>query len=259
MIDEISNEIGGNKIEIKIKALDKGSFLIHVGLNPAEIYQIVSSINWDAVYRVIGSLVGVLTLRKLLKREKPEKIEEKGNNVKITTKSGNVVNVDKLTFNIYNNNVKVNEAISENFEALKADSSIEGFEITDVKDKPIFEIPKKEFEEMAVKSQNEIDENKKIIILPATLNIFKLVWDNKRKWEFYWRGNKISAKIVDETFFENIDKGEQFAKGDSLEVELQITQIFDKSVNTFINDINSYQIVKVIRHVPRPTQEKLGL
>ena len=95
---------------------------------------------------------------------------------------------------------------------------------------------------------------KKIITQPATLNIFKLVWDNKRKWEFYWRGDKISAKIIDETFFKNIDKGEQFAKGDLLEVELQITQIFDKSVNTFINDNNSYQIAKVIHHIPRPTQ-----
>ena len=47
-------------------------------------------------------------------------------------------------------------------------------------------------------------------------------------------GINISAKIADPSFYELIDKGEAFAKGDILEVELQINQKFDESVNTFV-------------------------
>jgi len=83
-------------------------------------------------------------------------------------------------------------------------------------------------------------------------------FNRNQKWEFYFEGNKISAKITDDTeFLKRIDSGEQFAKGDSLEVEIEIRQEFDKSVNTFVN--KSYKINRVIRHIPRPPQSRLEL
>jgi hypothetical protein len=75
------------------------------------------------------------------------------------------------------------------------------------------------------------------------------------KWDFYYRGNKISARINDPNFYELIDKGEAFAKGEILEVELQINQIFEESVNTFIN--KSYQINRIINHYKRDEQKKI--
>jgi hypothetical protein len=100
------------------------------------------------------------------------------------------------------------------------------------------------------------DENKRIVEELTKLHIFKLVWDKDRKWEFLYRGIKISAPIADESFFKLIDKGEHFAKGDSLEVDLHITQIFDNSVNTFINE--SYLIKKVRKHIRRAEQGSLN-
>jgi hypothetical protein len=73
------------------------------------------------------------------------------------------------------------------------------------------------------------------------------------KWEFYYRGNRIAAKIKDPDFQKTVDKGESFAKGDTLEVELQVTQKWDESVNTFIN--KSYQVNKIIRHILRDRQQ----
>lgn len=69
-------------------------------------------------------------------------------------------------------------------------------------------------------------------------------------------GNKISAKIPDSNFYELIDKEEAFAKGDTLEVDLQIIQKFDESVNTFIN--KSCQLNKIIRHLSRNEQQKIN-
>ena len=107
---------------------------------------------------------------------------------------------------------------------------------------------------MALKSE-QIDENEKFIIELTRLNIVRLSFDKSLKWDFYYRGNKISAKIKDPNFYEIIDNGESFAKGDVLEVELQINQLFDETVNTFIN--KSFQINRIINHYKRAEQKKI--
>jgi hypothetical protein len=81
-------------------------------------------------------------------------------------------------------------------------------------------------------------------------------FEENLKWDFYYRGIKISTKIADPSFYELIDKGEAFAKGDVLEVELQINQKFDESVNTFVT--NSYQVNKIVRHLSRNEQQKIN-
>lgn len=257
IIDEINNEIGeGQKLEIKIKALDKGSFLIHLGLITKEAAKLITTIDWDMASKVINILVDIFTLRKFLKGKKPKEILEKDEDVTITTDSGNKLKIKKTTFNIYNSNIRINESLSNNFEALRSDSSIESFEFQSARNKRLFYSPQQDFESMSVKVINEIsEENIKIVEELAILHIFKLVWDKNRKWEFYYRGIKISAFINDELFFKQIDRGENFAKGDSLEVDLQTRKFFNKDVNTFVNE--SYVIIKVRKHIPRPDQGSL--
>ena len=60
----------------------------------------------------------------------------------------------------------------------------------------------------------------------TTLNIIRISFDDKLKSDFYFKGNKISVKISDPDFQKRIDNGESFAKGDILEVELEIKQKF---------------------------------
>ncbi len=81
----------------------------------------------------------------------------------------------------------------------------------------------------------------------AALNIIKPSFDESLKREFYFKGNKISAKMNDLDFYKIIDQGESFAKNDMLEVELQINQKRDESGNTFVN--KSYQVNKIVRHI----------
>lgn len=100
------------------------------------------------------------------------------------------------------------------------------------------------------------DKTDNIVEKAAMLNIVRLSFDKNQKWEFYYEGNKISAKISeDDDFLKRIDNGEQFAKGDSLEVVLEIRQEFDKSVNTFVN--KAYKVLRIIDHIPRPSQSKM--
>ena len=108
---------------------------------------------------------------------------------------------------------------------------------------------------MAQKSE-EIEEGERRIVEAATVNIVRVSFEENLKWDFYYRGIKISAKIADPNFYELIDKGEAFAKGDILEIELQINQRFEEGVNTYVT--KSYQVNKIVRHLSRNEQQKLN-
>ena len=163
--------------------------------------------------------------------------------------------IENATFNIYEHSLVVKDALAQNFDALKNDPAITGFEITDKNEKPLVVVDKSEFEDLSQKSE-EIEEGERKLIEAATVNIVRLSFEENLKWDFYYRGIKISAKIADPAFFELIDKGEAFAKGDVLEIELQINQRFEESVNTFVT--KSYQVNRIIRHLARNEQQKIN-
>lgn len=247
----------GKKIEVKINALEKGSFLIHIELVEtvvAALKNLLSTENVQYAGGIIGTLVGLIELKKFLKEKKAKKVEKTGNKVKIENENGNVFIIENLTYNIYESSSVVKDALSQNFETLANDPSISAFEITDKKEKTLTRITKDDFPSMSVKS-DEIVNGERVVVEAATLHIVRLSFEGSLKWDFYFKGNKISARIMDVKFYELIDKGERFAKGDILEVDLQITQKWDDSVNTYIN--KSYQVVKISRHIPRNEQGKL--
>lgn len=259
IIQEINKELNsGKKIEIKVKALEKGSFLVHLELIETaleSLRNLLTKENIEFAAAIITTLVGIIELKKFLKGRKAKRVERKGDKTEIENNEGNVLIIDNATFNIYENNPTVKDAVSQNFEVLNEDPSVSGFEITDKNEKTIVRVDKSEFPEMALKSE-DINKDERQSKQAAILNIVRLSFEDNLKWDFYYKGNKISAKIADPNFYELIDKGEAFAKGDTLEVELQINQKFDESVNTFIN--KSYQVNKIIRHLSRNEQQKIN-
>lgn len=253
------------KIEIKIKATEKGSFWIHLSLIAEKIpdlfdqenIQTTAAIATISGISIIKSVAYLFQLKKHLSGKKPKTIQEsnKGGVIKIENERGDIIFMDSVIFNIYNTNQPVQDSISNTFDTLQNDSSISGFEIADAEKRPLFEINRTDFGEMSIKNE-VVEENKKIFTEIANLHIFKIVFEDKYKWEFYYKGNKISAHIADINFFKSIDEGERFSKGDTLKSELEITQIFDNTVNTYIN--HSYKIKNVLEHIPRGKQQKLN-
>ncbi len=256
ILQEVNSELNKDeKIEIKVKALSEGSFDVHllVGFLPVAAC-LFNRDNAQLGANLIDILRALLELKKHLLGRKPKNIVEKeGDSLEITNESGNVLIVKNATFNIYEHNQPIQDAISNTFETLDNDPYIEGFELLNNKEEVIFKSERKEFEELAIKSV-AVEEDRKTVIETATISIFKLVFQDRYKWEFYYKGNKISASINDDSFFTQIDKGESFAKGDKLIVEMQVNLIFDKTVNTWIN--HSYEINKVIKHIPRDKQQE---
>ncbi len=258
IIQEINRNLdSGKKIDIQIKALEKGSFLIHIDLIEStfdSLKNLLTTENIELAGSVIGTFVGLIELKKFLKGKDAKSEEKSGNKLKITNESGQVIYVENFVQNIYNNNTIVNDALSQSFETLENDNSITGYEITDRNNNTLVRVDRNEFEYISVKSE-ELLEGEKNITVAARLNIVRISFDDKLKSDFYFKGNKISAKINDIEFYKRVDKGESFAKGDVLEVELEVKQIFESSVNTFIN--KSYKIRRIINHEKREEQAKL--
>lgn len=259
IVQEVNKHLNnGKKIEIKVKALEKGSFLCHIELVETALDTLKNLLTRDNIEvgsAIVGTVVGLIELKKFLKGKKAKEVEQLGNKTKIINKDGNVIIIENATFNIYEHNPVVKDALAQNFETLNNDPAITGFEITDKNETPLVRVDKSEFVDLAQKSE-DIGEGERKIVEAATVNVVRVSFEENLKWDFYYRGIKISAKIADPSFYELIDKGEAFAKGDVLEVELQITQKFEESVNTFVT--KSYQVNKILRHLSRNEQQKIN-
>uniref|UniRef100_A0A7V2ZHH6 Uncharacterized protein n=1 Tax=Ignavibacterium album TaxID=591197 RepID=A0A7V2ZHH6_9BACT len=257
IVEEVNQELFSDQvIDIKINAISKGSFIIDIDIITkilSEVTPLLQRENVDLLAKIIAIITGIFTIRKFLKGEKPTERKDYEENIQIKNTEGSELTIDKQTFNIYNTNININAALDNHFEALNADPSIKSFQIIDKKSNSIFKADKEEFAKLTSQEKfEEILAEEKIIKLRTFLIIFKIVFDDKYKWEFIYKGNKIKAFIEDETFFKKIDKGEKFSKGDSLEVELEILQYFDHSVKTYLN--KTYRVLKVLSHIPRDEQ-----
>ena len=75
----------------------------------------------------------------------------------------------------------------------------------------------------------------------------------RRKWEFFWKGVKIAAPILDANFFTRFFAHEiKIAPGDALEVALRVTQEKNPDTGIFVNV--RYEVLEVYGHVPRVKQ-----
>jgi hypothetical protein len=258
---ELSKEFNiKTRLQIKVNAFSDGSFLVHLEL----VRDIIEDLLAPAV--VVGAQIDIKTLIKVLidfiklkhflKGEKPERVREIKDSV-IINNNGGTITVNKNTYKIYTKNLVVNEAINKNFETLQEDDAIDGFKITDKKDKPLIQIPKDDFKNLTPRNMLLEEKIKTMTIPKANLYIVKLAFEETYKWQFYYEGNKISAGIEDKSFLERIDKREKFSKGDTLICNLEIEQILDTSVNVYFN--RSYKIFKVLEHKRGSDQEDLLL
>jgi hypothetical protein len=257
VIKQVNSEIDSDHpVEIKITALEKGSFITGISLQAKDIIdQLFTRDNIGYLADMVTVVIGSYQIKKFLGGSRPTEITQKGDKIEIKDNKGSIILIDNRTYNIYSKNQAVSDAIANNFASLEEDTSISKFEILDDKEDVIFSADRESFTDLAKKVEVE-QENSKTTIISANLIIYKLIFDkNNRKWEFYYNGNKISANVIDDDFFKEIDQGKAFSKGDQLTVDLQINQIFDDAVNAYIN--HSYQVNKVTSHTPRATAKKL--
>jgi len=258
IIQELNKGLdSGKKIDIKIKALEKGSFKLHIDLIETilPVVTMLSVVDMNYTVTIIEGFIGLIKLKLFLKDEEPKEVIYNEINTTIERNDGTSMTFNNSTVSVYLNNPVVDQALAKSFESIENDPSITAYEITDVKDKPKLIVDREEFKYLSTSSKIIYKEERLIRDIDARLHVVRVSFDKNLKWEFFYNGNKITAKLDDPSFQTRIDGGESFAKGDVLIVVLEIKQKFDTSANTFVNI--SYRVVEIIDHLEREKPPQL--
>lgn len=247
VIKEANKKNGGNPININIKAPEKGSLLVDLVTNAVNNPSLLNATTiLSSTIVIVG---GVYQLHKFISGKKTKGVKTENNSTTITLDDNSTLTIAENIYNIYMTTPAIPDSISKNFSALSEDPAVTNFEVSRNGKEKIIEVSKEDYSRLSIKQQIET-ENSRTIVEAANLYIYKVVFEKTdRKWEFYYNGDKISANIFDENFFGLIDKGESFSKGDQLKVDLQVTQIFDESIGTYVNQ--SHAVLKVYEHIKR--------
>ncbi|MFA6376941.1 MAG: hypothetical protein WCX69_06095, partial [Candidatus Paceibacterota bacterium] len=231
----------------------EGSFIIDLNLVASVALILFQNSNYIAdLITIIGDLYRFK--QWISKNGKPETIKPKEDQtVEIRNTNGNIT-IDQRVYNIYQESPRVRANLRNTFSKLKEQEEITDFSIKDIEaDKEIFRAERDEFSSMASSSDEVEQKKQKLIKENQELSVFKVVFQENFKWEFFYQGNRIYATMRDQVFFGKIERGEvAFRSGDRLTVNLEIDQIFNEAANTFVNDC--YHITKVIEHIPRSPQ-----
>jgi len=260
-IDEINSTLGtGKEITINVKPFEEGSFEVPFELIELAVFGVLNLPNVSSIPEVVKILKEFIDIKINLKGFPPREVKESNQGLSLTSQSGDVYNISRVTGDLVFNNITINESFNRGLSQLQNDKELIEYSILDSKRNPIVTIKPKELayftpQEDTCSVVDHLEETKKQKEVSATLRVHKVVFDTTSKWGFIYNGNKISAKITDSKFQEKVQRGGRFGKGDILEVLMEIHQEFDEAVGVFIN--KSYIIAKVINHMPKP--EQIGL
>ena len=154
------------------------------------------------------------------------------------------------------NRAKFQEDVGKAFHVIKRDPQITSFSLDrgpDPKDH-LPEIPREDFDKIALSPEEEEDE--KVVTEVADLQIIKAILkESRRKWEFSWRGVKISAPVIDKRFYGDFFAHRiTIAPGDKLEVVLKIYQKRDPQTGVYTN--SKYEVIEVREHHPKTQRQQ---
>lgn len=230
------------KLELKVNAIEKGSFVIDIDVVEGFIKNLFSNNSMEYVANVIAVLGGVYGAYKILKG-KPAKTKEEKESIVI--KGNDNVVINKAVVNIYNQ-IPVREAISKTFEAAEKDKSVDGLTIESSEQKVYF--PKEDFSELIHKSFDSPDmlPPDKTIIEDARLAILSMSFESGYTWQFMYKGFKIPIRVKEGALMTIIDNGERFGKGDVIDVRLEILQRYNPSYRAYENI--RFKIVEFYSH-----------
>ena len=242
-------------VGVTITAPEQGSFVAVLNLVAS---QAPGMIHWSVDHlQDLASVVTVATGMYGLHRwasgrtvAEPAEVVGDGN-VVIKDIDGSTITIAENVYNVYVTNPRVPEALAHTFSALDDDPAITGFAISD-RDAPVFQAEHNEFSAMAQQPQIAAEVSGiEVVTEEAYLYVVKTVLERNytRKWEFVWSGNKISANIRDEKFFDGLEAHRySFGAGDVLRVKLDISREFSPQLGTYIN--RGHSIREVLEFIP---------
>ncbi len=249
LIQEVSKEIyPKNKIDIIVKSTGEGSFLVDLNLVLDALQKITSLFGEHvSIDRIIEISFAVILIKKFLRGNSPDKIEEKEGKVRIYVNNSKIT-VAKDAFIISKTNARVDKATAKMVEPILEDEKINGILLLKEK-KPVIKVSKNEIPYLTATNPLLTEDIRTIHYKRQTLYPIKIVFAPGRKWEFIWKGEKISAFIKDEDFYKRLRKF-SFKEGTKVIADLEIEQVFDYDLKDYVN--REYFVTKVYEIIDPP-------
>lgn len=251
IVQEVNRSLGTEKkIEVKIKALEKGSFEVHIELVEKLLYSIFSRENLTVASEIVSVVGGLYGFANWLKGRKPSKIENKGDKVEITNDKDEKTIININVYNIFNENKAVRDNIAKQFSVLEKSEYIEGFKFES--NEVSTRISEEDFSAVATKFDTLNNENKepiREILTNRKILIIRPSFDKDLKWDFVFEGQKLSAKMEDKAMIHIINQGEEFSKGDFMLVDLEVIKFYDNDLGIHMITKDSYKILRYKEHI----------
>lgn len=248
----------GHEIEILVHSFSEGSFRVTVRTVYKSIQNLFSAENLKAI--TLGVLAAFVFEHTLASDTEVKVIVDE---TQVVIEQGDKkIIVPRAVYDAQKElekSEKFRKKIARTFETIEKDTNITSFGLTNSPEmkKPQIEIPRENFSILSVEA--EPLEEKKVNIEIADLQIKKAILErSKRKWEFVWRGVKISAPVLDDSFYDDFFAHKiTIAPGDLLKGRLKIYQSLEADTGIYLND--NYEVIEVYEHVPRLRQSIIDL
>ncbi len=246
----------GYSVEVVVEALPDGSFQAVI----RTVYETAKNLfSKEAVKAIVYGIIATHIYEVAIKKDSPPQISVDQHTV--TIKSGNDTII--VPRDIYEAKKQLEKsqrfttAVDQVVQGAAADPSVLGVGLKTSSDKqrpPIY-VPRDKF--AIFDSRNALVKGNLEIIEVANLEISRAILERgRRRWQFFWRGIRIAAPVLDERFFDRFFAHEiTIAPGDGLRVVLRITQTANKDTGIFVN--SAYEVVEVLEHIPRLNQTQL--
>jgi hypothetical protein len=255
----------GRRIDIRIKALEGGSFIVDLEILTTaleSIKNLFAASDEATITTIIASFLGILKLAKSMQGEKPKVLEEHPPSsqmgspiVTLENSKGNRVSIDARSYNLYVNIPEIRRGLKIAADAVANDSEVRGFQIQDRNRHEVFSATREEFQALGPPSEKE--DVTRIVSRRENLGIIKASFDPRYTWDFLLMGAKISARMQDEAFMALVSLREkQFGAGDVLDVDLDYIQVWDETLQAYVT--RQYRVTQVHNHISGPHQYTFG-
>ncbi|WP_129125947.1 hypothetical protein [Geomonas oryzae] len=156
-------------------------------------------------------------------------------------------------------NSQFRKGIGQAIKAIETDPAIASFGISrSMAEPPPFDIPRVQFAAISEDLSQPDADSRDLEEVTDVRIVRAILYKSKRRWEFVWNDIKIAAPVTDDEFYNKFFSRQiTIAPGDSLHVRLKIHQKWNQEAGVFVN--KSYEVVEVMIHNPRPSQETLDL
>ena len=246
----------GFDVEVVVEALGPGSFRAKI----QAVYTTARNLFSNQVVRaLVLGIISNFIYERTMSVNSPVRVEIRTDEVVIERGPDRVI-VPRQVYDatrIAEQDPRFVRAIGRGLDAIGADEKITGIGFVPdmAAPPPDLLISREPIQQVVIETSDP--PNTRVVEDQCALQIVKAILDRtRRKWEFMWRGVRISAPVFSDGFYDEFFAHRiTIAPGDELRVRLAIKQSRDPDTGIYTNI--GYEVVEVFEHVPGLRQAPL--